>query len=86
MNGERGGDWTTLRTGARLFRHEASWIQPPRARTLWNRMQALVAEAPVAIERIGTPLPKPFPEWVYERIRAGVIGQSVRLANTAGIK
>ena len=49
-------------------------------------MQALVAEAAVAIERVGTRLPKTFPDRVYEKIRAGVIGQSVRFANTAGIR
>ena len=34
MNGERVGDWTTLRTGTPLFRYEASWIQSPSARAL----------------------------------------------------
>jgi HipA-like protein len=30
MNGERVGDWTTLRTGTPLFRYEASWTQRTR--------------------------------------------------------
>ena len=53
---------------------------------LWNRMQALVAEVPVAIERVGTRLPRDFPERVYEKTRTGVIGQSARFANTAAIR
>lgn len=34
MNGERVGDWTTLRTGTPLFRYEASWVQSPGVRAL----------------------------------------------------
>ena len=34
MNGERVGDWTTLRTGTPVFRYDASWAQSPSARAL----------------------------------------------------
>jgi serine/threonine-protein kinase HipA len=34
MNGERVGEWTTLRTGTPVFRYEASWIESPSARAL----------------------------------------------------
>jgi serine/threonine-protein kinase HipA len=34
MNGERVGEWTTLRTGTPVFRYEASWTQSPHARAL----------------------------------------------------
>jgi serine/threonine-protein kinase HipA len=34
MNGERVGEWTTLRTGNPVFRHEASWVQSSSARAL----------------------------------------------------
>lgn len=34
MNGERVGEWTTLRTGTPVFRYDASWVQSPSARAL----------------------------------------------------
>lgn len=34
MNGERVGEWTTLRTGTPVFRYERSWIHSPSARPL----------------------------------------------------
>ena len=34
MNGERVGDWTTLRTGTPLFRYDSSWIQSSSARAI----------------------------------------------------
>ncbi len=34
MNGERVGEWTTLRTGTPVFRYEPSWTQSPSARAL----------------------------------------------------
>jgi HipA-like protein len=34
MNGERVGEWTSLRTGNPLFRYDASWVESPRARAL----------------------------------------------------
>jgi len=34
MNGERVGEWGTLRTGTPFFRYEKSWVQSPRARAL----------------------------------------------------
>ena len=52
---------------------------------LWNRMQALVAEVPAALERLEATLPADFPERVYQRIRAGVLSQARRFTNTAAI-
>ncbi len=52
---------------------------------LWNRMQALVAEVPAALERLEATLPAGFPERVYQRIRAGVLSQARRFTNTAAI-
>jgi serine/threonine-protein kinase HipA len=34
MNGERVGEWGTLRTGTPFFRYEQSWLQSPRSRAL----------------------------------------------------
>ena len=34
MNGERVGEWATLRTGTPVFRYDASWVQSPSARAL----------------------------------------------------
>jgi len=34
MNGERVGEWTTLRTGTPVFRYDASWVESPSARAL----------------------------------------------------
>src|SRR6185312_3556372 len=34
MNGERVGEWTALRTGAPVFRYDASWVKSPSARAL----------------------------------------------------
>lgn len=34
MNGERVGEWTTLRTGTPVFRYDASWVQSPSVRAL----------------------------------------------------
>lgn len=34
MNGERVGEWTALRTGAPVFRYDASWTKSPSARAL----------------------------------------------------
>lgn len=34
MNGERVGEWGTLRTGTPVFRYEHSWLQSPRVRAL----------------------------------------------------
>jgi serine/threonine-protein kinase HipA len=34
MNGERVGEWTTLRTGAPVFRYDTSWVQSRAARAL----------------------------------------------------
>jgi len=34
MNGERVGEWTSLRTGNPLFRYDASWVESPRTRAL----------------------------------------------------
>src|SRR5580704_7888893 len=34
MNGERVGEWATLRTGTPVFRYEASWTQSASARGL----------------------------------------------------
>ena len=34
MNGERVGEWTTLRTSTPVFRYEASWVQSPSTRVL----------------------------------------------------
>ena len=34
MNGERVGEWGTLRTGTSVFRYEPSWLQSPRVRAL----------------------------------------------------
>ena len=34
MNGERVGEWTTLRTGTPLFRYDLSWVQSLSARAL----------------------------------------------------
>lgn len=42
---------------------------------LWARMQSLVGSAPAACERVGTTLPRAFPERVYTTIREGVLGQ-----------
>jgi serine/threonine-protein kinase HipA len=34
MNGERVGEWTTLRTGTPVFRYETAWVQSPSVRPL----------------------------------------------------
>ncbi|HTC16621.1 MAG TPA: type II toxin-antitoxin system HipA family toxin [Steroidobacteraceae bacterium] len=34
MNGERVGEWTTLRTGTPVFRYERTWAQSPNVRSL----------------------------------------------------
>lgn len=34
MNGERVGEWTTLRTGTPVFRYDESWVRSPSARAL----------------------------------------------------
>src|SRR5579872_26197 len=34
MNGQRVGEWATLRTGAPVFRYDASWVKSPSARAL----------------------------------------------------
>jgi len=34
MNGERVGEWTTLRTGNPVFRYDASWVESSSARAL----------------------------------------------------
>ena len=52
---------------------------------LWSQMQALVTEAPVALERLEARLAPAFPERVYTRIRAGVLRQSQRFTETAAI-
>ena len=50
---------------------------------LWDRMQSFVESASPALERIGRPLPRGFPERVYEKIRAGVEIQVRRFVQTA---
>jgi serine/threonine-protein kinase HipA len=50
---------------------------------LWDRMQTLVSEATVALERVGSKLPPNFPDRLYTRIRAGVLHQSRRFEDTA---
>jgi len=44
MNGERVGEWTTLRTGTPVFRYETTWIQSPSAR-------ALSLSLPITVDR-----------------------------------
>ena len=34
MNGERVGEWATLRTGTPVFRYDASWVESPNSRAL----------------------------------------------------
>lgn len=34
MNGERVGEWTTLRTGTPVFHYDVSWVQSPNSRAL----------------------------------------------------
>lgn len=63
--------------------HELSQ-QVPIA-NLWDRMQTLVAEATVAVERLEARLPADFPQRVYARIRAGVLHQSRRFTQTAAL-
>lgn len=49
---------------------------------LWTRMEAMVAGAPAALDRLLARLPPDFPERVYTRIRTGVLSQSRRFKDT----
>jgi serine/threonine-protein kinase HipA len=44
MNGERVGEWGTLRTGTQFFRYEQSWVQSPHGR-------ALSLSLPITVDR-----------------------------------
>lgn len=63
-------------------RHWRELCERAAVTNLWNRMQMLAAEAPVALERLGARLPPGFPERVHARILAGVSSQSRRFAST----
>lgn len=64
-------------------RHFRQLAEQAGIEDLWNRMQALVGAAPAALERLGTRLPKEFPEQVFTKIRAGVLAQCRRFEETA---
>jgi serine/threonine-protein kinase HipA len=66
-------------------RHWRELSQEVDIANLWDRMQTLVTDATVAIERVESRLPADFPERLYKRIRAGVLHQARRFAATAAL-
>jgi serine/threonine-protein kinase HipA len=73
------------RIGEITGRHWRELSQRVGIVNLWDRMQTLVAEATMAIERLESKLPPDFPDRVYARIRAGVLRQARRFADTAAL-
>lgn len=71
------------RLGEITGRHWRELCQRVGIANLWDRMQTLVSEARVALERVGSKLPPNFPDRLYTRIRAGVLHQTRRFEDTA---